>query len=236
MIIVTILRTLLSYCLFVVLFIIFTPFWIINVVVSKDWLFKSILFWQTWSLWNRLAIEILFLPITFIGQENVSDESAIFVMNHQSGRDAWLIDRIFMSKPRVVLMKEKYVLSIFKTVSIPVDMSTPLKSTKSLLRAIKMLNDNPTLNVMIFPEGTRYSDGNIHDFFSGFVILAKKTSRPVVPIRIFGMEKAYPRGSWLIHRVPITVVVGKPLVYQEGDTDEGFKERVHMWFVQQKKD
>jgi len=87
---------------------------------------------------------------------------------------------------------------------------------------------------MIFPEGGRYTDGTVHDFYGGFVILAKKTGRPVVPVRIFGVHKVYPPDTFWVQKYPITVVVGKPFVYQEGDTDQAFKDRVYQWFIEQK--
>ena len=64
-------------------------------------------------------------------------------------------------------------------------------------------------------------------------MLAKKIGRPVVPVCILGINKAYPPETFWVQWYPITVVVGKPFVYQENDTDESFKNRVYQWFVEQ---
>jgi 1-acyl-sn-glycerol-3-phosphate acyltransferase len=101
------------------------------------------------------------------------------------------------------------------------------------LRKIINLVNNHHRNLMIFPEGSRYTDGKIHDFFGGFVMLAKKIGRPVVPVCICGVNKVYPPESLLVYWHPITVVVGTPFVIQPDESDEQFKRRVHSWFVNQ---
>jgi 1-acyl-sn-glycerol-3-phosphate acyltransferase len=89
---------------------------------------------------------------------------------------------------------------------------------------------------MIFPEGTRRTDGKVHEFYAGFVTLAKKTGRPVVPVRIFGVNEVYPPEQFWIHYCPIKVVVGEPMVIGETEDDESFKNRVHAWFLAQTKE
>jgi len=114
-----------------------------------------------------------------------------------------------------------------------VDMSSPMKGMRSLIEAIKVIN-NKKMHVIIFPEGGRYTDGKVHDFFGGFVILARKTGRPVVPIRIFNANKVYPPNTWLANYAPITVVIGERMYIGEHETDEAFKNRVFDWFIQTK--
>jgi len=105
---------------------------------------------------------------------------------------------------------------------------------RSLLEIIKVLVDRPH-HCMIFPEGGRYTDGKIHDFYPGFGILARKMGRPVVPVYIRGAQKVYPPNVFLIHYYPIDVVVGKPFFIQEDETEQEFRDRVRAWFCEQEK-
>jgi len=181
-----------------------------------------------------------FLPFTVIGKENIPKEPAIYAGNHQSSLDIPILGSLVQRRPHVWLatvdlLKSPIFRFVIPRVAVIVDTITPMRAMRSLLQVIKIINGDK-MNIMIFPEGARFSDGEIHEFFSGFIILAKKTGFPVVPVRIFGLNRAYPRDSFIVHSVPIKVIVGKPMYYQEHDTDEQFRDRVYHWFLEQKED
>ena len=178
------------------------------------------------------------LPITYKGLENIpKDRPVIFVANHQSTLDIPLLGVLSKGVPHVWLAKAELMDSIFirwivPLISVLVDVSSPRESMLSLRKILNVVN-NHYRNLMIFPEGTRHTDGKIHEFFSGFVILAKKLQRPVVPVCMIGIDKAYPPETFWVYIYPITVIVGKPFTYEADDTDEAFKKRVHDWFIEQ---
>lgn len=49
--------------------------------------------------------------------------------------------------------------------------------------------------VLIFPEGSRTEDGQIHEFKRGAALLFRRADCPVVPVAIEGCFEAWPRGS-----------------------------------------
>lgn len=241
MVVLTLLRTLVSRFLIIVLMAVYIPFFIAIALIPKEKLFKSRLFYFFGDIMYRLSLKCTLLPITFVGKENIpTDRPVIFAANHQSSLDIPLLGVLLTGRPHAWLAMSELmnspILRWIAKAAVLVDTSSPLKSTKSLLKAIKLTSENKNMSIMIFPEGRRYIDGNVHDFFSGFVILAEKTGLPVVPVRIFGVNKAYPPKSFLIHWAPIKVVVGKPFVHQEGEDYEAFKNRVYDWFIQQRED
>lgn len=194
------------------------------VFIPVYWFYKAVLYCSL-------------LPITYRGKENVPNEPVIFVANHQSSLDIPLLGVLSKTVPHVWLAKQELMDSVFLRYIIPliavlVDVTSPREAMLSLRRILNIVN-NHHRNLMIFPEGGRFTDGQIHEFFGGFVILAKKTARPVVPVCIVGINKVYPPDSLLIYWHPVTVVVGKPFMYEENDTDETFKQRVYDWFVEQ---
>jgi 1-acyl-sn-glycerol-3-phosphate acyltransferase len=178
------------------------------------------------------------LPISYKGLENIpKNEAVIFAANHQSSLDIPLVGVLSKGIPHIWLAKTEAVEGIVirflvPLISVLVDVSSPRKSMLSLRKILNIVNHHHR-NLMIFPEGTRYVDGKIHDFFSGFAVIAKKTGRPVVPVFIKGIHKAFPPDTFWIYWYPITVTVGKPFVYQENDTDEIFKQRICNWFTEQ---
>jgi 1-acyl-sn-glycerol-3-phosphate acyltransferase len=228
-------RTLLSrLLLFLIMVILFIPTVIVLCLPERlrydNWLVNKCKHFFYWSV-----IKASFLPITIIGQENIPQEPVIIVANHQSSLDIPLIGYLVKGFPHVWLatkdlMKSPILRWILPRVTVLVDIGTPMKGMRSLIRAVSMVC-NRHRHVIIFPEGGRYTDGSVHDFYSGFAILAKKAGRPVVPVRIFGVHKVYPPEKFIVQYHPITLIVGEPMFRRDDETDEAFKERVYQWFV-----
>lgn len=201
---------------------------------------KSKIVYAILQLFYWLPLKAIFVPIRYKGLENMPQESAIFVANHQSSLDIPLIGRLMGCKPHMWFARSELMESVLLRYLIPVfavvvDVNSAHKAARSLVRIIKIVHDTKG-NLIIFPEGARYCDGAIHDFFGGFVILAKKLERPIVPIRIFGANIVYPLGASLIRWHRITILVGKPMWMQKGESDDVFKERVRQWFIEQKEE
>jgi len=219
--------------------ILYAPFFIAIALIPKKKLFKSKLFFFFGNILYKAILWCSFLPIKIIGKENIPASSAIIAGNHQSSLDIPIMGSLINRHPHVWMatsdLLKTYLQRLFVKAAIIVDVQTPMKAMRSLLEAIKVVSENKKLHLMIFPEGGRFADGKVHDFFAGFAILARKTGMPVVPVRIFDVNKAYPPKKFLIRRVPITVVVGKPLFINDDETDNDFRDRVYVWFAQQEK-
>ncbi|MFM8893441.1 MAG: lysophospholipid acyltransferase family protein, partial [Planctomycetia bacterium] len=73
--------------------------------------------------------------------------------------------------------------------------AVPIDRNASMVRAMKevvgRLKDGRA--VIVFPEGTRTSDGRLGEFKIGFALLAKKAAVPVVPVAIVGAYECWPR-------------------------------------------
>ena len=82
---------------------------------------------------------------------------------------------------------------------------------KSLSFMGKLIDSN--INILVFPEGTRTRTGKISQFMQGLGLMAKELQTSVVPIRIIGMEKIFPRGSLFPKRGKCTIVIGKALEF-----------------------
>src|SRR4051812_34062320 len=50
------------------------------------------------------------------------------------------------------------------------------------------------VSVLMFPEGTRSPDGQVHRFRQGPFLIAQRCNVPVVPIAIFGTREIVPKG------------------------------------------
>lgn len=225
------------FLLIVIILIFFIPGLIIF-CLPTEWRYNSrIVSWVT-DLFYWIVIKGSFLPVKFVGWENLPNEPVIFAANHQSSLDIPLVGVLARKKAHVWLARSELLKSlllryVLPRVAVVIDVNSPKKAVAGLLEIIQLV-DNKDRHVMIFPEGGRYTDGELRDFFRGFVVLAKKLNRPIVPVRIFGVNKVYPPKTFLLQYHPVKVVIGKPMYYGEEDTDDTFKDRVYGWFLEQK--
>jgi len=63
--------------------------------------------------------------------------------------------------------------------------------------------------VGVFLEGTRTSDGRIHDPKRGAALLAAKAKVPLLPVSLWGSEKIVQPGTPIPRKVPLTIRIGK---------------------------
>jgi 1-acyl-sn-glycerol-3-phosphate acyltransferase len=102
--------------------------------------------------------------------------------------------------------------------TVPVDRDRgDVSSIKTIIRLLRSGH-----RVIIFPEGTRSSDGKLQPARAGLGMIIAKTLAPVVPVRVFGSYDALPRVGCLKLK-PVSVVVGKPMRFSgdelKGDRD-----------------
>lgn len=203
-------------------------------IVPQRYRYNRLYFWFSWVMYY-LIIKISLLPITIKGKENLPKEPAIYVANHSSSLDIPMLGVLLNGKPHVwFAMKWLTHFWFFRLllprVAVLVDMDNPHNNVRSLIRTIQMVKRH-SMSIMIFPEGARFVDDQIHSFYGGFVLLARKIGLPIVPVRLFNLEKVYPPNTFWVHYYPVHIVIGKPMHVQESETDEQCKERVYQWFI-----
>jgi 1-acyl-sn-glycerol-3-phosphate acyltransferase len=161
----------------------------------------------------------LFFHFRVIHRERMIQRGpAILAMNHQSYLDPPLAgtasDRaIYFLARRTLLNVPLLGWLLPKLNVIPVDQEgVDRGAMKALIRVLKAGNA-----ALVFPEGSRTLDGKLQPAEPGLGLVIAKTLAPVVPMRIFGAHKALPRGGGCLRFVPITVVIGEPIVFTSAD-------------------
>jgi len=81
-------------------------------------------------------------------------------------------------------------------------------------------------NVLIFPEGTRSRTGEIAPFKPGIGLVATRTGRPVVPVRIDGLHDVLAPGQRLPRPGRVEVRFGEPLRAAGGEDARAFTSRL----------
>ena len=85
----------------------------------------------------------------------------------------------------------------------------------------QMLDERGNVLVM-FPEGTRSTDGRVGMFRRGVGLLLAGTSYPVVPCYLDGTFRAWPKGALIPRPARVRLVIGEPRTYEQVErTDRG---------------
>ncbi len=177
--------------------------------------YKTIFPYWLASLWARAIVFISGSRVKVRGRQNVSGNQAyIFCCNHQSYFDIYVLlgylpyKVIFISKETV--FKVPLIGWAMQGLGyIPLDRSNPRKALQSIKFALKQMEKGYSL--IIFPEGTRSTDGRVQEFKIGSARLAFESTSPVVPVSIYGSGKIQSKGSMKVKGQRIGLVIGKPM-------------------------
>lgn len=175
--------------------------------------------------------------VHFEGVEQIdSSKTYVIVANHQSLIDILVLYGLF--KPFKWVSKE----SIFKVPFIGWNMIINQYVTirrgdiKSIKEMIQSCRDwlNRGASILIFPEGTRSEDGEIHDFRDGSFRLAAECNVPVVPVVIDGTFPILPKHAKLInYHAVVRIKVLPPIAPQDFDNKAAaLRNHVHALMVQ----
>jgi 1-acyl-sn-glycerol-3-phosphate acyltransferase len=168
----------------------------------------------------------LFFRLRVVHRERMLQTGpVILAMNHQSYLDPPLAgitcDRAVYFLARRTLLDVPLLGRLLPKLNvIPVNQEGIDRSAlKALIRVLKAGNA-----ALVFPEGSRTVDGSLQPGEPGLGLVIAKTLAPVVPMRIFGAHEALPRGGGGLHFVPITIVIGEPILFTAADLNTPTKD------------
>jgi 1-acyl-sn-glycerol-3-phosphate acyltransferase len=90
----------------------------------------------------------------------------------------------------------------------------------ALKAALEVLKRGDVL--VLFPEGTRSTDGSLHRAEPGAGFLAARSGAPIVPLAITGTDQVLPRRARWIRRAPVTMTYG-PAFRLPAPTDRDYQ-------------
>jgi 1-acyl-sn-glycerol-3-phosphate acyltransferase len=168
-----------------------------------------------------------------LGREHLPlDRPFVLVANHGSHLDALALlsalpltriqkaypaaakDYFFTSMPKVAF-------SAVVVNAMPFDRK---ENPRDSLAICRDLLETPEHILILFPEGTRTTTGEIAPFKPGIGFLTAGTGITVVPCHLAGAYRAWPKGAWLPRPRRLTLRIGSPLTFADLPADkEGAK-------------
>jgi 1-acyl-sn-glycerol-3-phosphate acyltransferase len=165
--------------------------------------------------WGRLLCQIANIKVRIEGQEQLDPAKPyIFVGNHASMADIMSFSGYITHDYRWIAKKELFAIPIFgpgmRAVDfIPIDRSRGREAVKSLNNAAQRIADGAS--VILFPEGSRSTDGHLQPFKTGAIMLAIKAGVDVVPVGFNGTHQVLPKGKLLSRGGEVVLRIGAPI-------------------------
>lgn len=172
----------------------------------------SFTYWLGYTLFKSAARA--FFSYRILNREKLVEEGPVLIVaNHQSFLDPPMIGIAYEDAIHYLARKTLF-RGLFRRVlprccAIPVDQNAPDgHAVKTVIRLLKAGE-----RVLVFPEGSRTPDGEIHDAMPGIAFILSKAPAPVQPLRIAGAYESLPVGARRLRFRPITISVGDPVFF-----------------------
>jgi 1-acyl-sn-glycerol-3-phosphate acyltransferase len=177
----------------------------------------------------------LYHRLEIVGRENLlANDSFVIVANHTSHLDALCIlaalplrklhrvfpaaarDYFFVSLPRMAL-------AAVVVNALPFERSIQCRQSLALCRELLV---NPGNVLILFPEGTRSTTGDVGEFRPGVGTLVAGTKVPVVPCNLAGAFAAWPKGRALPRPAGLRLTIGVPRSFATFPANKTGAERI----------
>lgn len=172
-----------------------------------------------WSVY--LIYFKLFLKRKVYGRENVpADGAFIFASNHASNFDPPLIGTS-ITRPVAYMARDTLFAKPIAKWALGKVNAFPVRreegDTRAIRDALSVLESGMPL--VLFPEGSRTEDGRLKSAKPGIGFIVAKANVPVVPVYIKGSFEAWPKGAKRVKFVPVSVHIGKPVIFDPGELE-----------------
>ena len=163
--------------------------------------------------WSWLILKTTGVTVRVEGLERLDPtRSYVFAANHQSIYD---IPIVFASLPFQLRIIAKQSLGripflgwhLQRTGHVLVDRSKPGAGT--VKKMARLVADGHSL--IVFPEGTRSTDGAVARFKGGSFVIALDAGLPIVPISIVGSRHVMLKGQLMVKPGRVSLVVHDPI-------------------------
>jgi 1-acyl-sn-glycerol-3-phosphate acyltransferase len=164
------------------------------------------LLYDVGRIFARIGTTLLF-DLKVFGVHNVPRRGGVLLLaNHQSYLDPVLIG-VRLQRPLSFLAKSElfehgtFAWLIRNFNAFPVRQGAG--DVGAMRETIRRLQEGHAL--VVFPEGSRTPDGQIHPLQSGFALIARKVNVPIVPVTIDGSFETWGKGRRLRpHRIRVS--------------------------------
>jgi 1-acyl-sn-glycerol-3-phosphate acyltransferase len=166
-------------------------------------------------LWSRMILGTIGARPQVEGLEKIDiAKPQVYVVNHLSALDIPVLYGYLPFQFRILAKKELFRYPFMgwhlrRSGQIAVVLENPKASVRSLTRAVAALKEG--MSLVVFPEGGRSPDGQLHPFMGGAFYAAIRAQADVVPMALVGTYEMLKMNTWHIKPGPLFLLVGEPI-------------------------
>lgn len=168
------------------------------------------------ALWADMASALIGLKVRVSGEEHLgSPRPAVFILNHQSNADGFLVAKLIRRDIAYLGKKElsrQVIRSRLMRLGglVMVDRQDSAKAGNAMQAMVSAIRKDG-LSAAIFPEGRRSHSTVLRPFKKGAFLIALRARVPIVPIVIHNSIDAQPKGETLFRPATVRVEVLPPI-------------------------
>jgi 1-acyl-sn-glycerol-3-phosphate acyltransferase len=172
-----------------------------------------------------------YVRLNINGKHLLPKQSFIICSNHQSHLDSIIlahVANINFNQTALIAAKDywfdnklRYRFASHFLNLIPINRKeNDTFNIASTRKTVKSFINGSQRCVVILPEGTRSTNGEIKPFKKGISILALSLKLPIVPVYIQGTGKLWPKGSFFFKPGIVKVSIGEPVMPGELNSED----------------
>ena len=203
--------TCIIYCPLIIIFLLLKSY------KSVGWLIQQ---------WGESIFILLGQSYEIEGLENIDkNKRYILIANHGSMYDISLCTLILNQQPISWVLKESLLKipvagTAFRLgLGIPISRANARDSQKKIMDKIKALREHINPHIIMYPEGTRTKDGEIHAFKRGFIQVMKEYEMDILPVTLSGVYTFFStKQKFTEPSANLKITIHPPQSYQELNT------------------
>ena len=154
---------------------------------------------------------------------SLGEKPSVIIANHQSHIDIMLL---LSQTPKLAVMVKDYIWynPVFHTVARKLDcfpLSLDDEAKETLIRRIT----EEGYSIMVFPEGTRTTTGEIGRFHRGAAYYAELLHLPIQPVLLEGLCDYMTRRQFMLRPNNVTMRILPPIPYEDASFGRDYKRR-----------
>ena len=165
--------------------------------------------------WSRDILRAAGTPVVPEGLDNIPrDQPVMYASNHSSMFDIWALFATLPGSVRFVAKRELFRIPLLGRAMlavghVPIDRTARKSAFAAYDEAARRIRGGTS--VVVFPEGTRSSTGELLPFKNAPFGLAIAAQVPIVPVYVHHTFEILPKGGRRLRPRPIQLLVGSPI-------------------------
>jgi putative phosphoserine phosphatase/1-acylglycerol-3-phosphate O-acyltransferase len=168
------------------------------------------------GLWADMTCTLIGLKVEITGAEHLTSiRPAVFVLNHQSNADGFLVAKLirrdiaFLGKSE--LSRQRIRSRLMRWAGLVLVDRENAADAGSAMQALTNTIRKEGRSTAIFPEGTRSHSTTLGQFKKGAFLMALRARAPIIPIVIHNSIDSQPRGEAIYRPATVKIDVLPPV-------------------------